>query len=80
MAGVLGYVRGTTKCLLCNREHEPISVSFGAYGSVSICPGHPMKLKRTIPTRTKADGRTPRMSPRGSSVGRGVGKKLECGV
>jgi len=43
MAGTLGYLRGLSKCLLCNREHESMSVSFGVCGSISICPGHPMK-------------------------------------
>jgi len=48
MTGTLGYLRGATRCLLCNGEHEPGSVSFGLYGSVSICPGHPVKSKRAI--------------------------------
>jgi len=59
MNGTLGYLRGATKCLLCSREHEPTSVSFGVAGSISICPGHPMKRKRTIPTPTKADRMVP---------------------
>jgi len=46
MAGTLSYLRGATKCLRCGREHEPVSASFGVYGSVSICPGHQVKLKR----------------------------------
>lgn len=56
MAGTLGNFRGATKCLLCNREHEPMSVSFGIYGSVSICPGHPVKLKKAVHA-----GKFPRM-------------------
>ena len=53
MSRTLGYLTGVTKCLLCNREHEPISVSFGIYGSISICPGHPMKWKRPIAQGTR---------------------------
>jgi hypothetical protein len=49
MAGALGYLRGLTRCFLCNREHERTSVSFGICGSVSICPGHPVSPNRTIP-------------------------------
>jgi hypothetical protein len=48
MAGALGYLRGFTRCLLCGGEHEPTSVSFGIYGSVSICPGHPAKPKKAV--------------------------------
>ena len=59
MAGTLGYLRGFTRCLLCGGEHEPTPVSFGVYGSVSICPGHPKKLKRTTLMRTKANGMAP---------------------
>jgi hypothetical protein len=73
MAGALGYLRGMTKCLLCNREHEPMSVSFGIYGSIGICPGHPMKLKGTVRTRTKADGKTPRIVANGN-IGRAQGR------
>lgn len=73
MAGTLGYLRGATKCLRCGREHEPVSVSFGVYGSVSICSGHPMKLKRTIQTRKKANGRALHMIA-DEIIGRAQGK------
>ncbi len=63
-----GTLRGMTKCLLCNREHEPISVSFGIYGAVSICPGHPVKPKKAIQT-----GGAPRMIA-GEIIGRAQGK------
>jgi hypothetical protein len=52
-------LRGATKCLRCNREHEPMSASFGIYGSVSICPGHPVNLKRSPLKRMKCDGEPP---------------------
>ena len=73
MNGSLGYLTGVTKCLLCNREHEPTSVSFGVYGSVSICPGHPVKRKRTSLTRAKDIGNAPRMIA-GETIGRARGK------
>jgi len=68
MAGALGYLRGVTKCLLCNCEHEPMAASFGVYGSVSICPGHPMILKKA-----KQNVRTPRMIAE-EIIGRAQGK------
>jgi hypothetical protein len=68
MAGTLGYFRGATKCLLCNREHEPMSVSFGVYGNASVCPGHPMKLKKAIRA-----GRT-RRTVALEIIGRALGK------
>jgi hypothetical protein len=73
MNGSLGYLRGFTRCLLCGGEHEPTSVSFGVYGSISVCPGHPMKLKETILTRTKANGKAPRMIA-DEIIGRAQGK------
>jgi hypothetical protein len=68
MAGTLGNLRGVAKCLLCNREHEPLSVSFGIYGGVSICPGHPVRLKKAI----RAGG-APRMIA-DEIIGRAQGK------
>jgi hypothetical protein len=45
-----------------------MSVSFGVYGSVSICPGHPVKLKKAIQA-----GITPRMIA-DEIIGRSQGK------
>jgi hypothetical protein len=59
MIGTLGYLRGAARCLLCNREHEPTSVSFGVYGSASICPGHPIKRNRGSLTPDKFRGNVP---------------------
>jgi len=73
MSTSLGYLRGFTRCLLCGGEHEPTSVSFGIYGSIGICPGHPMKLMRPMLTRTKADGKVPRMIA-DEIIGRAQGK------
>jgi hypothetical protein len=73
MSGTLGYLAGVKKCLLCNREHEPMSVSFGVYGSVSICPGHSTKWRRATLIRTKANGKVPRMIA-DEIIGRAQGK------
>jgi len=74
MSGSLGYLRGATRCLLCNGEHEPGSVSFGIYGSVSICPGHPiMKPVGARLGRNKSDRGAPRMVA-GEIIGRERGK------
>jgi len=60
MAGTLGYLRGATKCLFCHREHEPASSSSGIYGFASICPGHPVTLKRPFLKRLQFDGESTR--------------------
>ena len=59
MAGTLGDLRGATKCLVCNREHESASASFGVYGFASICPGHPLKLLEVVSMLTELDGKSP---------------------
>jgi hypothetical protein len=73
MSGSLGYLRGVTRCLLCGGEHEPTSVSFGVYGSIGVCPGHPMNLRRTVPTWTKANRKAPLMIAN-EIIGRSQGK------
>jgi len=73
MGGSLGYLRGFTRCLRCGGEREPTSVSFGIYGSASICPGHPVKRKRAILTGTKANEEAPRMIA-DEIIGRAQGK------
>jgi len=72
MSGSLGYLRGATRCLLCNGEHEPGSVSFGIYGSVSICPGHPIDLKR-VRRKAKFEKEAPRVIA-DEIIGRAQGK------
>jgi len=60
MAGTLGDLRGATKCLVCNREHESASASFGVYGFASVCLGHPVTLKRPFLKRLQFDGESTR--------------------
>lgn len=73
MSGYLGYLRGATRCLLCGGDHGSASVSFGIYGSVSICPGHPLRLDRAAPRVAGADEGASRMISE-EIIGRSQGK------